>query len=240
MRVAGLTNRIRASIYDHVFDSPNAEVGGVLVGHRQPAGTPIVSNIIPALAARETLDTLTFTHDAWAFIHQEMESRFPELEIVGWYHSHPGHGVFLSADDLFIHHNFFNDGTSIAFVVDPLNGEEGVFGWQNEEVVQLSAERTLCLGIREEAQQNRGKAKLDPRGWNLPGLGENGASVAAAPQAQPSGPPVAVERRADGYPLAGYLVPASLGLLMGMLAGLLLDLSAATTLVLGLDWLKDR
>jgi proteasome lid subunit RPN8/RPN11 len=206
MRVAGLTNRIRGSIYDHVFDSPNAEVGGVLVGHRQTIATPIVSNIIPALAARETLDTLTFTHDAWAFIHQEMESKFPDLEIVGWYHSHPGHGVFLSADDLFIHHNFFNDGTSIAFVVDPLNGDEGVFGWRDGEVVQLSAERTLCLGIREEA-------------------------------AQQGRPPVAVERTSVGYPVAGYLVPASLGLLMGLLAGLLLDLSTAMILVPGLDWL---
>ncbi len=31
----------------------------------------------------------------------------PNIDIVGWYHTHPSFGIFLSHHDLFIHQNFF-------------------------------------------------------------------------------------------------------------------------------------
>jgi len=36
-----------------------------------------------------------------------MDAQFADKKIVGWYHSHPGFGIFLSEYDLFIHRNFF-------------------------------------------------------------------------------------------------------------------------------------
>ena len=60
------------------------------------------------------------------------DSRYPDQRIVGWYHSHPGFGVFLSEHDLFIHRNFFSDPAQIAWVYDPHSDEEGCFAWEKE------------------------------------------------------------------------------------------------------------
>lgn len=126
---SGYTARVRDRIYDHVFANPGAEVGGVLVGRKFDGGSQVITGSIQADMAQGDLTSLTFTHDAWTQIHAKIESDHVGHEIVGWYHSHPGHGIFLSNHDAFIHQNFFPDPACLALVIDPLNGEEGMFGW---------------------------------------------------------------------------------------------------------------
>jgi proteasome lid subunit RPN8/RPN11 len=133
--VKGLAKVAQHQIYDHCFESQAREVGGVLVGHITARG-PIVVGAIRAEHAAESLTTLTFTQDAWAHIHHVRDRDYADFEIVGWYHSHPGHGIFLSEQDLFIHTNFFSGEYQIAYVIDPVAGQEGVFGWRNGEVVR--------------------------------------------------------------------------------------------------------
>ena len=62
-------------------------------------------------------------------------------KIVGWYHSHPGFGVFLSEHDLFIQQNFFSNPQQVAWVYDPHTDEEGCFGWIGGNIEKLSAIR---------------------------------------------------------------------------------------------------
>lgn len=45
------------------------------------------------------------------------------LRIVGWWHSHPNFGVFLSATDLKTQEYFFPESYQVALVVDPINEE---------------------------------------------------------------------------------------------------------------------
>ena len=137
--IAGLKAINEGTIYSHVFGSADREVGGVLVG-RTPAdgGLPLVTGAIPAISADEQKATLTFTQEAWAHVHQVLESEFPaDEQIVGWYHSHPSFGIFLSGHDLFIHENFFNGPSQIAVVVDPIGCREGAFGWEDGKLVAL-------------------------------------------------------------------------------------------------------
>ena len=47
--------------------------------------------------------------------------------MIGWYHSHPGWGVFLSDRDQFICESFFVGRLDIAMVVDPQSKQLGVF-----------------------------------------------------------------------------------------------------------------
>ncbi|MEM0475210.1 MAG: Mov34/MPN/PAD-1 family protein [Candidatus Norongarragalinales archaeon] len=47
--------------------------------------------------------------------------------IVGWIHSHPGYGCFMSAADEAAQRAFFTEKFSVAIVVDPLSGEKKVF-----------------------------------------------------------------------------------------------------------------
>jgi hypothetical protein len=49
--------------------------------------------------------------------------------MVGWYHTHPGWGVFLSGPDSFICRNFFNRPLDLALVIDPCRQDRGFFQW---------------------------------------------------------------------------------------------------------------
>lgn len=59
-----------------------------------------------------------------------MDQHVSGQRILGWYHTHPGFGIFLSAMDMFIHENFFNESDQLALVYDPVKGEDGLFVWR--------------------------------------------------------------------------------------------------------------
>ncbi len=62
-----------------------------------------------------------------------------EGRIVGWYHSHPGHGLFLSQTDLQTHMGFYQFSPyAVSLVADPHAGEFGIWIYENMiGVVQL-------------------------------------------------------------------------------------------------------
>ena len=98
----------------HALTSLDREVAGVLVGPRpekQPDGRYVVhiTDIIIAMHTRMHGASVTYTPESWRYIHDKLAERYPDEEavIVGWYHTHPGFGIFLSGMDLFIHQNFF-------------------------------------------------------------------------------------------------------------------------------------
>lgn len=115
------------------------EVGGVLVGElvRDDAGPYLsVASTIDALHAEEKGTELTFTHATWDHIHAELDARHQGSKIVGWYHTHPGFGIFLSDRDRFIQQSFFNLPHQVALVYDPKRREHGVFVWRDGEPVR--------------------------------------------------------------------------------------------------------
>lgn len=68
------------------------------------------------------------------FDHEGFESLFASLEcarfryvLVGWYHSHPGHGCFLSPTDINTQKGMFDRPYHTALVVDPLRKEMDAF-----------------------------------------------------------------------------------------------------------------
>jgi proteasome lid subunit RPN8/RPN11 len=130
---------------------PDREVGGILVGEvcRDDSGPYVrVDATIDALHADEQGTELTFTHATWEHINKEMDSRHAGKKIVGWYHTHPGFGVFLSDRDVFIHRSFFNLPHQIALVYDPKSREHGVFVWRESEPRRA---RRHWVGEREHA-----------------------------------------------------------------------------------------
>lgn len=150
---------VRERICNHVFSSLEAEVGGVLVGQLRSDGSPRITGTIPALEAEGARSRVTFTHDAWSRIHETLDREFPGEDILGWYHSHPGFGIFLSEHDLFIHRNFFSRPEQIAVVVDPHSGKEGVFVWRQGEIVKLAEDDTLRPAERPRAVDAAGAPK---------------------------------------------------------------------------------
>jgi proteasome lid subunit RPN8/RPN11 len=129
-----VTRRIR----QHARAHPKTEVCGVLIG--EDAGGMIeIDASIEGVNAAQAGTHVTFTQDAWEAIYKVKDELYPDARIVGWYHSHPGFGVFLSEHDMFIQENFFSSPGQVAWVYDPHTDEEGCFGWVGGEVHRLSA-----------------------------------------------------------------------------------------------------
>lgn len=119
-------------ILAHAATSPHAEVGGVLLGTVTFWRRTVrlrVEQTLPARTAGERRAELTFTHETWAQLNEEQSRVCPDLQIIGWYHTHPGLGVFMSDRDVFIHNNFFAHEGFLALVVDPVSGNRGLFHW---------------------------------------------------------------------------------------------------------------
>jgi proteasome lid subunit RPN8/RPN11 len=137
-----LDDGLMVQIEQHAYSQLSAEVGGVLMGTVSPDGTSI-QGFIPALSASAEQVTLTFTHDVWEDILKMARDQFPDLAIVGWYHTHPTFGIFLSEYDLFIQQNFFNNPGHFALVIDPV---QGLYGWfantPNGEVQEIASGQT--------------------------------------------------------------------------------------------------
>jgi proteasome lid subunit RPN8/RPN11 len=124
-------------IRQHCRSSMKAEVCGVLIGSEEDGMTTIQACIAGASAVQAGTH-VTFTQDTWEHIYKVKDREYPELRIVGWYHSHPGFGVFLSDHDTFIHQNFFSSPQQVAWVYDPHSEEEGCFAWIGKRLERLS------------------------------------------------------------------------------------------------------
>jgi proteasome lid subunit RPN8/RPN11 len=125
--------KVHDEVRRHATENVAVEICGVLVGRwaRDAEGPFVrVAESIRGEAATSKFAEVTFTHGTWAKINAEMDSRFADLAIVGWYHSHPDFGVFLSDRDRFIQEHFFSGPGQVAYVVDPIRRTEGVFTWQ--------------------------------------------------------------------------------------------------------------
>ncbi|MHB0935558.1 MAG: M67 family metallopeptidase [Armatimonadota bacterium] len=128
---------VMRAVEAHAASYPEREVGGVLLGKfavYQDRPYVRVEEVVLGLKAAGSATQLTFTHETWRQINEAKDKEHPELQIVGWYHSHPDLGIFLSRDDLYIHKNFFANERQVALVVDPINHDRGLFVWHHGEV----------------------------------------------------------------------------------------------------------
>lgn len=116
------------------------ELGSILLGDYSEYSNRVhvvISEYIEAKHTDASASTLTFTHETWEYIHKEHEHLYPDLKILGWQHTHPNYGIFLSEHDMFIQDNFFNLPYQVAYVVDPRQNTRGFFQWKNGKVEKL-------------------------------------------------------------------------------------------------------
>lgn len=129
-----IKREVLEQIHAHGREITDVEICGVLVGtvQRDDCGPYLlIDGSIRGSKASSHAAQVTFTADTWAGIQETMDREHPNGKIVGWYHTHPGFGVFLSGMDHFIQNHFFNLPWQVALVYDPLSGEEGLFVWKN-------------------------------------------------------------------------------------------------------------
>lgn len=120
------------AIWAHVNSSRKLECSGVLIGlpFRITDGSVtfvMVVGSIPHGTTRRSIGHVTVGPEEIAEARKTLELDYPGLIPVGWYHSHPGHGIFLSGQDMVIVRSIYNLSWHIALVVDPIHNTAGVF-----------------------------------------------------------------------------------------------------------------
>jgi proteasome lid subunit RPN8/RPN11 len=148
------SDELMKKIEDHCFSETQIEVGGFLVG-TIVGDTTTVTNVMRAKKTVGKSTNLTFTHDTWTELYKEIEELKTESVIIGWYHSHPNFGVFLSEHDKFIQNNYFKADGQITTVVDPIRGRRGWWYSSDEKIVTYGKEV-------DTTKERLGKSATDP------------------------------------------------------------------------------
>jgi proteasome lid subunit RPN8/RPN11 len=122
------------------FTAPRGrlEMGGLLIGHIDQKGAiNVVTGFFPE-QLKETPGYCRFS-GSWVAVAAsacEYANSFsssegvPDLRIVGWIHTHPDLGLFLSSTDVDTYstlRGMVPDYRFVAVVIDPLRGQDGVF-----------------------------------------------------------------------------------------------------------------
>lgn len=114
---------IRLAVVDAFFSLPHggAEIGGILLGRREGPQTTILNyaalDCEHAFGPSFTLSPKDLAH--LSVLLEQARRNTPDLQLVGWYHSHTRSGIFLSEADLDIHKRYFPEPWHIALVLKP-------------------------------------------------------------------------------------------------------------------------
>ncbi|NLW92736.1 MAG: hypothetical protein GXY34_14205 [Syntrophomonadaceae bacterium] len=127
-------------LWQYACDNKDREIGGVLLGSvlQDESGEGLdIQAYLPGRYMEETLANLTFTHKTWIDINQRLLREHNDKRIIGWFHTHPGHGIFMSRYDLYIHQNYFAGEGQVAVVFDPVHSSAGFFQRRDDRMLQL-------------------------------------------------------------------------------------------------------
>jgi proteasome lid subunit RPN8/RPN11 len=125
---------VYVEINKHLSEDKSREYGGLLLGVEMQSAdsdynTIVITHSLRAHHTDGTIARLTFSHETWAEFGRhtdELKRLGAKLQRLGWYHSHPSHGVFLSNYDLNVCEDFTRQ-SQVALVVDPIQNHGGFF-----------------------------------------------------------------------------------------------------------------
>jgi proteasome lid subunit RPN8/RPN11 len=127
-----ITQSAYLRVCSHAGSDLDHETGGWLLGKwREDAACGrqfiVIEKILPAPYTRRGKVYLTFTQDTQVAMHNTLDQDYPGKTLLGWYHTHPGMGVFLSHYDLWLHEHFFPAPWQVALVIEPQMKMGGFF-----------------------------------------------------------------------------------------------------------------
>jgi proteasome lid subunit RPN8/RPN11 len=157
-----LPARVLEEMLSHATSHREVEIGGYLFGHSYLSldrAVVEVQGVYNMVSPDATVGHVRFDIESSRDAEQHQEVNHPDTEIVGWYHSHPGHGVFLSGTDQRTHGNFFKPFHKIAMVIDPIRREVGAYCGPDGRVVAMEA--VYLTGMRPTVAQT---VPLSPTG----------------------------------------------------------------------------
>lgn len=98
------------------------EIGGFLLGHVYPEENQThqvtIEEFIPITAESKNRYTVKFGDQAWIELDDALKAN-RGMNLVGWFHTHPGHNLFLSEADLREHRSLFRKRFQLAVEIEP-------------------------------------------------------------------------------------------------------------------------
>jgi proteasome lid subunit RPN8/RPN11 len=127
-----LTQNAYVRMCAHAGSDLDNEVGGWMAGkycidRQSGARFIVIDTILIADQTDQGPTHLTFTGDSQINMYETLQNLYPGKVLLGWYHTHPRMGVFLSQWDVWLHQNFFPEQWQVAMVVEPHSSTGGVF-----------------------------------------------------------------------------------------------------------------
>lgn len=120
------------------FADRRLEVMGFLVGDVykfKELTFTLVKDVISS-ELESTRISVRFEKDGFGELFEKLENLKYDYIIVGWYHSHPGMGCFLSSKDIDTQKRMFNKPFHTALVVDPIKREMKAYRLRNKDYIE--------------------------------------------------------------------------------------------------------
>jgi proteasome lid subunit RPN8/RPN11 len=185
-------------IVEHLQTDTVNEQGGLLFGYEihspdSTRTTVVVLNAQPGQFTEGSPTRLSFPEECWLEF-ERVEDQFRDLGLapmrrVGWYHSHPNLGIFLSHWDLDVC-SVFTRPTHLALVVDPVRDLAGFFVRGDEGFRQHSPQGfwELCDLRGETVVTWRNMEQVNPLPESEAPAGSNGRVAATEFNGAAEGP----------------------------------------------------
>jgi len=150
-----VTQKAYLSFCAHAITDLSNEVGGWLLGKQRKDGKSgemfiVIDTVLPALHTQQGSAYLTFTQDSQVALYNHIQAHYPEKDLVGWFHTHPRMGIFLSAYDTWLHNHFFPEIWQVALVIEPFSNTGGFFIRQPDNEL----DPRLYFGFNELINEN--------------------------------------------------------------------------------------
>jgi proteasome lid subunit RPN8/RPN11 len=156
-----------AAIHGHASEALPNETGGFLLGRVKfdvhlSAWHVEIDEMLPVQPLTQDPVHFSFT---WRDVdHARNRREATGKAVVGWYHTHPGLGLFLSETDLDkTHRILFNEPFQVALVYDPVRRRGGYFFWEAAQLIDASEApwREFEIALAPEAVESLPALKND-------------------------------------------------------------------------------
>jgi proteasome lid subunit RPN8/RPN11 len=141
------------AIFRHGAVNPKREVVGILLGNVSEESTDRyrvdIVGIVKSDFAPGNQTQAQFTHEVWLQLVESAQREYPSQKVVGWYHTHPGFGAFMSDDDVNSHRVAFSHPWHVAAVCDPIKNELCFFGWDGPEIKAIQGFYTYEIPVKK-------------------------------------------------------------------------------------------
>ncbi len=129
----------------------DSEIGGFILGrygqHTDGAYYISFDQFVSAKGERGEDDPYEVELDMTALDDPLRKS--PDLTLIGWFHTHPGHSLFLSGKDIDVQKRVFNAPYQVAMEIDPYtkNFDMGFFTWQKDNRKMNESAKDRLAGV---------------------------------------------------------------------------------------------